>query len=35
MQDYYSIGQLANLAGVSVKTLRVYERKGLLVRPKI
>ena len=31
MQDYYSIGQLANLAGVSVKTLRVYERKGLLV----
>ena len=31
MKETYSIGQLANLAGVSVKTLRVYERKGLLV----
>lgn len=27
------IGQLANLAGVSVETLRFYEREGLLVRP--
>lgn len=27
----YTIGELAELAGISTKTLRVYERKGLLV----
>lgn len=31
MDKYYTIGQLAKLAGISVKTLRVYERKGLLL----
>ena len=31
MKDLYTIGQLAKLAGISTKTLRVYERKGLLV----
>ena len=31
MKQYYTIGQLANLAGISTKTLRVYERKGLLL----
>lgn len=31
MSKYYTIGQLAKLAGVSTKTLRVYERKGLLL----
>lgn len=31
MNQYYTIGQLANLAGISTKTLRVYERKGLLL----
>ncbi len=31
MNQYYTIGQLAKLAGISVKTLRVYERKGLLL----
>lgn len=31
MNKYYTIGQLAQLAGVSTKTLRVYERKGLLL----
>ena len=31
MNHYYTIGQLAKLAGVSTKTLRVYERKGLLI----
>lgn len=30
MNKYYTIGQLAQLAGISTKTLRVYERKGLL-----
>lgn len=30
MERTYTIGELARLAGVSVKTLRVYERKGLL-----
>ena len=30
MKDLYTIGQLAKLAGISTKTLRVYERKGLL-----
>ena len=29
--ELYTIGQLAKLAGISTKTLRVYERKGLLV----
>ena len=29
-EKYYSIGKLASLAGVSIKTLRVYEKKGLL-----
>lgn len=31
MNQYYTIGQLAKLAEISTKTLRVYERKGLLV----
>ncbi len=31
MNEYYTIGQLAKLAGISTKTLRVYERKGLLL----
>ena len=31
MNQYYTIGQLAKLAGISTKTLRVYERKGLLL----
>ena len=31
MNNLYTIGQLAKLAGISTKTLRVYERKGLLV----
>ena len=31
MNKYYTIGQLAKLAGRSAKTLRVYERKGLLM----
>jgi len=30
MKKYYTIGQLAKLAGISTKTLRVYEHKGLL-----
>ena len=31
MNKIYTIGELAELAGVSTKTLRVYERKGLLL----
>ncbi len=31
MNKNYTIGQLAKLAGISTKTLRVYERKGLLL----
>ena len=31
MNNYYTIGQLAKLAGISTKTLRVYERKNLLL----
>ena len=31
MNPLYTIGQLAKLAGISTKTLRVYERKGLLL----
>ena len=31
MNKLYTIGQLAKLAGISTKTLRVYERKGLLI----
>ncbi len=31
MDQCYTIGQLAKLAGISIKTLRVYERKGLLI----
>ncbi len=31
MNQTYTIGELAELAGVSTKTLRVYERKGLLL----
>ena len=31
MNNLYTIGQLAKLAGISTKTLRVYERKGLLL----
>ena len=31
MKKYYTIGQLAQLAGISTKTLRVYEHKGLLL----
>ncbi len=31
MNRNYTIGELADLAGVSTKTLRVYERKGLLL----
>ena len=31
MKNLYTIGQLAKLAGISAKTLRVYEKKGLLV----
>lgn len=31
MKQTYTIGELAELAGVSTKTLRVYERKGLLL----
>ena len=31
MKNLYTIGQLAKLAGISTKTLRVYERKGLLM----
>lgn len=31
MKNLYTIGQLAKLAGISTKTLRIYERKGLLI----
>ena len=31
MKNLYTIGQLAKLAGISTKTLRVYERKGFLI----
>lgn len=31
MKQTYTIGELAELAGVSIKTLRVYEKKGLLL----
>lgn len=31
MKQTYTIGELAEIAGVSTKTLRVYERKGLLL----
>ena len=31
MNQCYTIGQLAKLAGISIKTLRVYEHKGLLL----
>lgn len=31
MNKTYTIGELAELAGVTTKTLRVYERKGLLL----
>lgn len=31
MNNLYTIGQLAKIAGISTKTLRVYERKGLLI----
>ena len=31
MNKYYTIGQLAQLAGISTKTLRIYEHKGLLL----
>lgn len=31
MKEVYTIGQLAKLANVSTKTLRVYEKKGLLL----
>lgn len=31
MNRTYTIGELAEMAGVSTKTLRVYERKGLLM----
>lgn len=31
MKNLYTIGQLAKLAGISTKTLRVYEKKGLLI----
>lgn len=31
MKNYYTIGELAELAGISTKTLRVYEKKGLLL----
>ncbi len=33
-QTYLRSGELARLAGVSTDTLRHYERKGLLVRPR-
>ena len=33
-QEYLRAGELARLAGVSTDTLRHYERKGLLVRPR-
>ena len=33
-QEYLRSGELARLAGVSTDTLRHYERKGLLVRPR-
>ena len=33
-QSYLRSGELARLAGVSTDTLRHYERKGLLVRPR-
>jgi DNA-binding transcriptional MerR regulator len=33
-QEYLRSGKLARLAGVSTDTLRHYERKGLLVRPR-
>ena len=32
--EYLRSGELARLAGVSTDTLRHYERKGLLVRPR-
>ena len=33
-QEFLRSGELARLAGVSTDTLRHYERKGLLVRPR-
>ena len=33
-QEYLRSGELARLAGVSTDTLRHYERKGLLARPR-
>ena len=33
-QKYLRSGELARLAGVSTDTLRHYERKGLLIRPR-
>lgn len=30
MKDYYSIGETANLLGVSTQTLRYYDRENIL-----
>jgi len=34
MEDTLTIGKLANVAAVSVETIRFYERKGILKQPK-
>jgi MerR family mercuric resistance operon transcriptional regulator len=31
--EYYSIGQLAEAAGVKIETIRYYERRGLIPEP--
>jgi MerR family transcriptional regulator, copper efflux regulator len=32
-REYFTIGQLANAAGVGLQTVRFYERRGLLTQP--
>lgn len=34
MIESFTIGKLANAAGVNVETIRFYERKGILKQPK-
>ena len=34
-KDYYTTGELADLAGITYKSIRVYVEKGLLVADQI